>query len=329
MPRGSLQQLQFVSSRFEVANLRGLATADMELDAGDMVRARNCSVVAKIIVDLAYEQATFGGPSIDLPLKPRALVYELFAGFARTMSQRMSADDLGSESGKFGLLEFLQQTSEIVGSSIATMRENEGSEPETFNALVLVQCAVNEAKSVLDGCKVRVRSAEATLACTHVRKRRMTSDEARDGEVAGGVLAALAPLTRLLVWLMKHSQLPPVDGEDVQSFLDDMLGLTASLELGASHLSRMMDMNNMLAAGLRDQTRNIDQSPLVRITVYARLEHDRANDTHAHRLQGGHPEVERLWTAPDFPGRARCSRQEHQRALHQQLGIRVAVDESE
>jgi hypothetical protein len=264
MPRGSLQQLQFVSSRFEVANLRGLATADMELDAGDMVRARNCSVVAKIIVDLAYEQATFGGPSIDLPLKPRALVYELFAGFARTLSQRMSADDLGSESGKFGLLEFLQQTSEIVGSSIATMRENEGSEPETFNALVLVQCAVNEAKSVLDGCKVRVRSAEATLACTHVRKRRMTSDEARDGEVAGGVLAALAPLTRLLVWLMKHSQLPPVDGEDVQSFLDDMLGLTASLELGASHLSRMMDMNTMLAAGLRDQTRNIDQSPLVR-----------------------------------------------------------------
>jgi hypothetical protein len=277
MPRGSLQQLQFVSSRFEVANLRGLATADMELGAadkalgaGDMVRARNCSVVAKMIVDLAYEQATLtadgGGPNIDLLvlLKPRALVYELFAGFARTVSQRMSADDLGSESGKFGLLEFLQQTSEIVGSSIATMRENEGSEPETFNALVLVQCAVNEAKSVLDGCKVRVRSAEATLACTHVRKRRMTSDEARDGEVAGGVLAALAPLTRLLVWLMKHSQLPPVDGEDVQSFLDDMLGLTASLELGASHLSRMMDMNNMLAAGLRDQTRNIDQSPLVR-----------------------------------------------------------------
>jgi hypothetical protein len=79
----------------------------------------------------------------------------------------------------------------------------------------------------------------------------------------GYVLAALAPLTRLLVWLIKHSQLPPVDGEDVQSFLDDMRSLAASLELGASHLSRMMDMN-MLAAGLRDQMKNIDQSPLVR-----------------------------------------------------------------
>jgi hypothetical protein len=246
-----------------------LGAADKALGAADMVRARNCSVVAKMIVDLAYEQATLttdGGPSIDLLvlLKPRALVYELFAGFARTVSQRMTADDLGSESGKFGLLEFLQQTSEIVGSSIVKMRENEGSAPSTFNALVLVQCAVNEAKSVLDGCKVRVRSAEATLACTHVRKRRMTSDEARDGEVAGGVLAALAPLTRLLVWLMKHSQLPAVDGEDVPSFLDDMRSLAASLELGASHLSRMVDVNNMLAAGLRDQMKNIDQSPLVR-----------------------------------------------------------------
>ena len=247
-------------------------TADKALGASDMVRAKNCSVVAKMIVDLTYEQATLnadGGLSVDL-LKPHALVYELFTGFAR---------DLESESGKSCLLEFLQQTSEIVGASLRREKENAKPETHVFNALVLIQCAVNEAKSVLDGCKVRGRSVEAPIAS--MRKRRMTSDEARDGEVARGVVAALAPLTRLLVWLMKHSQLPPVDGEDVRGFFEDMQSLTASLDLGASHLSRMMDMNNMLTMGLRDQMKNADLSPVVkklRVQVQERTEAYNAKD---------------------------------------------------
>ncbi len=284
LPWGSLQQgnsgnLQQNMNRFEGCFLTKtqresttverlameLDTADKALGAADMVRSRTCSVMAKMIVDLTYEQAILnadGGLSIDI-LKPRALVYELFAGFARTVSQRMAVDDLESESGKFCLLQFLQQTSEDVGASLRLEKEQQ-PEAHALNALVLIQCAVNEAKSVLDGCKVRVRSAEATLASTNMRKRRMTSDEARDGEVAGGVVAALAPLTRLLVWLMKHSQLPPVDGEDVRGFLEDMQSLTVSLELGASHLSRMIEVNKMLAAGLRDQMKNADQSPVVK-----------------------------------------------------------------
>ena len=242
--------------------------ADAALRAASTLRTRNCGVLSKMIVDFTFEQmqqATLtadGGLIIDI-LKPGPLVHELFTGFAKKVVQYMTVDDLESESVKFCLLEFLQQTSEHVGqASLMLGKEQSQQDAHALNALGLIQRAVNEAKSVLDGCTVRVRSAEATLA--GVRKRRMHSEEARDGEVAGGVIAALAPLTRLLVWLVKHSQLQPVDGEYVHGFFQDMQRLTASLELGASHLSRLIEMNKMLTAGLECQMKNIDQSPVVK-----------------------------------------------------------------
>jgi hypothetical protein len=237
----------------------------------DMVYTTRCRGVGRMIVDLTYDQRTLdadGGLSIDL-LQPDALVYELFAGFARTVSQRMTVNDLGSETAKFNLLEFLQHTSEIVGSSLDKMRAagNDRVQLHQFNALVLVRCAVDEAKSVLDAVHgtVRVRSGEAMLECTPLRKRRGPSVEAQAGEEAGCVVAALSPLTRLFLWLIKHHHgLPAVEGEDAQSFTEDMQSLTMNLELGASHLSRMIDVNKMLMAGFHDRMKNTGSSPLVK-----------------------------------------------------------------
>ena len=83
--------------------------ADAALGATGTLRARNCGVLSKIIMDFTYEQATLtadGGLSIDI-LKPGPLVYELFTGFAKKVVQCMNVDNLESESVRFCLLEFL------------------------------------------------------------------------------------------------------------------------------------------------------------------------------------------------------------------------------
>ncbi len=77
---------------------------DMEQDAGaalraeGTLRARNCAVLSKLIVDFTYDQTTLtadGGLSIDI-LKPGPLVHELFTGLAKKVVQCMTATSLRS-----------------------------------------------------------------------------------------------------------------------------------------------------------------------------------------------------------------------------------------
>ena len=215
------------------------------------LQQKTYGLLTKAIVHAALDQKQAlnadGHLSVGV-MKPETLTYALFARFSKKAIEQVEQNEPGAESHAESMLDLLKKIAELIRLSQEDFMNMNKEHTDEYMATTLVKKAVIQAHDALAQVYNSAFGPEADIGSK--RKRSNVHGEAD----MGMVVEAIAPLTRMVVWLLRRPN------EYEENVAEDLDRIAVNLDMGVSHMARLIEVDKLLADACREHVRKAENT---------------------------------------------------------------------